>query len=106
VDTLMIVFFGLIGLIIFVMGVVVPLFQRRCPRCGSFRGAKGNHALAAAVESTSVEFDTQIGRSVDVTRTDTGRLVTYHCRACHHTWERLHTSTDFKRTDGHDVHRM
>ena len=69
--------------------VVIPAFQRRCPRCGKFWATITRSDKVADVGSTEFRYDERTGTHREVTIRNEGFMVGYSCRGCEHAWERL-----------------
>lgn len=69
--------------------VVIPAFQRRCPRCGKFWATITRSDKVADVSSTEFQYDERTGTDREVTIRNEGFMVGYSCRGCDNSWERL-----------------
>jgi hypothetical protein len=81
--------FGLILAFVLIQAVVIPVFQRRCPRCGKFFATITHSNQVANVTTTEFQYDERLGTHREVKIRNQGFMVGYRCRGCDSTWERL-----------------
>ncbi len=84
--------FLLVGGFVFILMVVIPLFERRCPRCGKFLATITSSSEVADVTTTTFGYDDRTGTHREMKVRNRGFLVSYRCRGCENTWERLRSS--------------
>src|SRR5689334_14630291 len=81
--------FGIVFGFILIIAVVIPVFQRRCPRCGKFFATITKSDQVADVTTTEFMYDQRLGTHREVKIRNQGFMVGYRCRGCDNAWERL-----------------
>jgi hypothetical protein len=81
--------FGLILAFVLIQALVIPVFQRRCPRCGTFFATVTKSDQVADVTTTDFMYDERLGTHREVKHRHQGFMVGYRCRRCDNEWERL-----------------
>ena len=81
--------FGIVATLVLIIAVVIPVFQRRCPQCGTFFATVTHSNQVADVTTTEFMYDERLCTHREVKIRNQGFMVGYRCRGCENAWERL-----------------